>query len=86
MELTEYLLKQPGVQYFLSEKLTQDPLEAFFGHQRASGGYNDNPNTSTLRVQKSSALDPVRGNCRKRKNITTNIDDTPIPKRPRRKS
>ena len=33
VELTKYLLDQPGVFYFLSEKLCQDPLESFFGKQ-----------------------------------------------------
>ena len=31
------------VDYILSEKLCQDPLESFFGKQRAAGGRNDNP-------------------------------------------
>ena len=40
----------------------------FFGKQRAAGGRNENPtiqqlcdNTVTLRVQRSAALEPVRG-------------------------
>ena len=80
----------------LSERLTQDPLECFLGKQRACGGRNENPsarqfldNTVSLRVQGSAALDPVRGNCRKKKRIKKNtqsvIDETPLPKR-RRKS
>ena len=96
IEMAEYLFKQPRVQYLFSERLTQDPLECFFGKQRACGGRNENPsarqfldNTVSLRVQGSAALDPVRGNCRKRKRIKKNtqfvIDETPLPKR-RRKS
>ena len=93
VELTKYLLKQDGVKYFLSEKLCQDPLESFFGKQRMRGGYSDNPTvssfqygTSSLRVQGSVAVRAVRGNCkrgRNRKEIT--VDETPLPKRPRRK-
>lgn len=90
--MAKYLLKQTGVMYILSERLCQDPVEAFFGKQRACGGRNDNPtvkqfldNTVSLRLQGSVALDPVRGNCRKRKRQDAkgpaSIDETPLPKR-----
>ena len=36
LEMMPYLLSLPGVQYVLSEKLCQDPVEAFFGKQRAA--------------------------------------------------
>ena len=72
VELIQDLLSVPGVEYVLSERLCQDP-ESFFGKQRAAGGRNENPtiqqfrdNTVTLRLQRSAALEPVRGNCRKR--------------------
>ena len=89
--MTRLLLSVSGVEFFLSEKLCQDPLESFFGKQRAAGGRNDNPtvqqfchNTVSLRVQSSAALEPVRGNCRKRSISTTDIvDDTPLRKRKR---
>ena len=89
--MTELLLSLPGVEFILSEKLCQDPLESFFGKQRAAGGRNDNPtvhqfchNTVSLRVQGSAALEPVRGNCRKRSISPTDIvDSTPLPKRKR---
>ena len=55
VELTQDLLSVPGVEYVLSERLCQEPLESFFG---AAGGRNENPtiqqfcdNTVTLRVQ-----------------------------------
>lgn len=74
-----------------SERFCQDPVEAFFGKQRASGGRNDNPtvktfldNTVSLRLQGSVALDPVRGNCRKRKQVKQLVDETPLPKRKRK--
>ena len=69
VELTQDLLSVPGVEYVLSERLCQDPLESFFGKQRAAGGRNENSSsvtTVTLRVQRSAALEPLRGNCRKR--------------------
>ncbi len=31
VELSRYLLSQPGVKFFLSEKLTQDTVECFLG-------------------------------------------------------
>ena len=90
IELTKILLPVPGVQYVLSEKFCQDPVESFFGKQRAQGGRNDNPNakqfmdnTTSLRVQGSMALEPVRGNCSKRRNDPSAdiVDDSPLPKR-----
>ena len=43
VEIAKFLLGQQGVKFLLSEKFCQDPLEVFFGHQRAKGGHNDNP-------------------------------------------
>ena len=94
-ELSRSLLSKPGVQYLFSERFTQDPLESFFGRQRSSGGWSDNPSvqqfldgTVSLRVQGSMALKQIRGNCRKRplqKDETIIIDNTPLPKRRRKK-
>ena len=91
MELAHYLLKQPGVHYVLSAKLSQDSLESFFEKQRMRGGYCDNPNVSTflygaqsLQVQGSTAIHPTRGNCKRgRADQTLTTDNTPIPKRRR---
>lgn len=91
VEVARYLLRQPGVKFLLSEKFCQDPLEEFFGHQRAKGGRNDNPtvqqfckNTVSLRVQGSTALKLSRGNCRKRPGDNTiTVDNAPLPKRRR---
>lgn len=81
--------------FVLSERFSQDPLENYFGQQRARGGRNDNPsiqqcvhNAAALRIQKSLALDPVRGNCSRKKRLFEDppkIDDTPLPKRKRPK-
>ena len=93
VELMQDLLSVPGVEFVLSERLCQDPLESFFGKQRAAGGRNDNPtvqqfcdNTVTLRVQQSAALEPLRGNCRKRSRPVdcALVDETPLPKRSRK--
>lgn len=98
IEMVKYLLSQPKDSdqnlYVLSERISQDPLENYFGKQRARGGRNENPNlqqcihnASALRVQKSMALDPVRGNCSRKRRLfgdeQPTIDNTPLPKRSR---
>ena len=87
VEESKYLLEQQGVHYLLSERFSQDPLEDFFGKQRAHGGRCENPtvrqfitNTVSLRIQKSAALDPIRGNCRRKRQTNILVDDAPIPK------
>ena len=91
--MTRQLLKQnPGL-FILSERFNQDPLESFFGQQRARGGRSDNPNTRTflhnaqaIRVQRTLAIGHG-GNVRKRQQQwTEDIKDLsrPICKRPRR--
>ena len=62
-ELAETLLKVNKKCFLLSERFNQDPLEAFFGKQRARGGRNDNPgikrfleNSQAIRVGRSLAL------------------------------
>lgn len=94
IEMTKFLLPENDNSdlFFLSERISQDPIENYFGRQRARGGRNENPtfqqcihNAAALRVQKSIALDPVRGNCRRKRLIypEEKIDDTPLPKRKR---
>ena len=98
VEMTKYLLSQPKDThrklYVLSEHISQDPLENYFGKQRARGGRSENPtfqhciqNAAALRVQKSMALDPVRGNCGRKRRLfgeqQPKIDNTPLPKRKR---
>ena len=92
VEVAQFLLKQPGVQFLYSERFNQDTVEALFGQIRAKGGRNDNPTVQqcndsvvSLRVQGSAALDPIRGNCKRtRKNIDFVVDETPLPKRKRK--
>ena len=92
MELVQYLVRLPTAEgkFFLSEQLNQDPLENYFGKQRSKGGRSDNPtakqclqNATSLRLQGSLALDPVRGNCRRKRRLfpAEVIDNTPLPKR-----
>ena len=80
-----------GVEYFLSDKLNQDPIEEHFGKHRACGGANENPtleeyaqNEKKIIVAKSDAIRVMRGNTRGRQGDGHGIDvhdDTPLPKR-----
>ena len=94
VELVRYIFKIPGVQSFLSEKLTQDPLEKFFGMQRQRGSTNENPtvqefctNTQALRVVNSVCGNVSRGNCRGSKEAQCQLinkkENDPLPKRRR---
>ena len=89
VEMGHFLLHVSGVNFLLSERFTQDPLESFFGKQRQRGGGSDNPTahqftygTSSLRILKSTAP-AVRGNVRGSKHHIEEIDETPLPKRKR---
>ena len=90
MELTKYLLVNTGAKFILSERFNQDTLECHFGKHRQMKGGNENPtvaqfnsNENSLHLVGSQALAPVSGNS-KRSGYTQEIDDTPLPKRPRR--
>ena len=94
VEMTKYLLSLPELKgkYLLSEHLCQDPLEHYFGQQRAHGGWCQNPTAQacisaaqSLRVQGSLSMVPVQGNSRRKRRVleqqkTEKIDDTPLPK------
>ena len=93
VEMTRYLLSWPGREniFFLSERITQDPLQNYFGMQRASGRRCDNPslkeclqNAVAIRAQRSLDIDDVQGNCRRKRSHTDKtpqVDNTPLPKR-----
>lgn len=93
VEMARYLLSQKPGLFLLSERFNQEPLESFFGQQRARGGRSDNPNVKTflqntqaIRVQQTVAIGDG-GNVRKRKEQwTTDITDLscPLKKRPRK--
>ena len=78
----------PGVKVFLSEKLSQDTLEKFFGCQRQRGGTSDDPtvaeflkNTNALRVINTVCRNVSHGNCRANKQICDpEKENTPLPK------
>ena len=94
VDMARFLLSNDENLFLLSERISQDPLENYFGKQRARGGRNENPNleqcvvnAAALRVQGSVALDPVRGNCRRKRQLAmdepTIINSKPLPKRKR---
>ena len=71
VEMTQYLLSQGKDLFILS---FARPTGNYFGQQRSKGGRNENPtlqqcvqNAAALHVQKSQALDPVSGNCSRKR-------------------
>ena len=95
VELVEYVFTLPDVKVFLSQRVSQDPIENFFGCQRQCGGTHDNPNLQefqknmqTLRVVNSFVKGPIKGNCRGLKDMDelkhTDALTQPLPKRQRR--
>ena len=70
VELAQSVLSLPGAPPLLSRRITQDPLEKFFGLQRQRGRVNENPNSQeffknsqALRVIQACSTS-VKGNCR----------------------
>ena len=94
LKLIPIVFKIPGV---MTEKLSQDPLEKFFGCQRQQGNTNDNPkvhefltNTQSLRVIDSINVHQISGNYRgtKRKHYDLETFDLsrPLQRRKRHRS
>ena len=91
IELAKILLRIPGAPPFLSRRITQDPLEKFFGLQRQRGRVNENPNVQEFQ-KNSQALrviqactNSIKGNCRGNKDIDA-TEHTPLPRRSRGQS
>ena len=62
VEVTKFLLNQ-GMQYVMTERFCQDPLENYFGHQRGKARRSDNPdmhhfgyNDNAIRIQRHVTL------------------------------
>jgi len=91
VELVPQLLSLEGVDYILSDKFNQDPLEEHFGKQRSRGIENPSLeqymyNERKILVSKSDMI--IKGNTRGRKNRTVEIDitdDREMPKRSKKK-
>jgi hypothetical protein len=92
--MVKYLFSVPGVKFFLSEKISQDPIEKFFGCQRQRGSSNENPtayetakNTQALRVINTVCRNVTsKGNTRGNPGNSSDENiNMPLMKRPRRK-
>ena len=82
IELLKFLIMHK-VSYVLTERFCQDPLENYFGKQRSSGAYKDNPalydfgyNDTTIRKQK--VFKPATGNVFD-EHINFERDTKPVP-------
>ena len=88
IEVTKFLLTE-GLDFVLTERFCQDPVEEYFGNQRKLGRRSDNPdmfsfgyNTNTLRIQREVSL--TSGNMRGRKDKRKsweNVSEDAVPKR-----
>ena len=85
VDLAKEILSEPGVRYFLSEKLCQDPLEEQFSKQRSAGGGNRNMTVKDYASQElriltagSQMVASAKGNSRNRKRRSD--EDLPLPK------
>ena len=74
IEVTKFLL-QEGMEFVLTERFCQDPVEEYFGSQRKLGRRSDNPdirtfgyNSNTIRIQRTVSCQS--GNTRGRKDKT----------------
>ena len=82
IDLVKFLIMHK-VSYVLTERFCQDPLENYFGKQRSSGAYKDNPalygfgyNDTTIRKQK--VFKPATGNVFD-EHINFERDTEPVP-------
>lgn len=92
IEATKFLLNE-GMEYVLTERFCQDPVEEYFGCQRKIGRRSDNPdirmfgyNNNTIRIQRSVSCQS--GNTRGRKDKTkawVEVSNEPLPKRNKRR-
>ena len=91
-ESTKFLL-QGGMDYLLTERFRQDPVEEFFGKQRQLGRRSDNPdinqfgyNSNTIRTDMSISCQSGNTSGRKdRKRSWVHVTDDKLPcqKKPR---
>ena len=67
VEFLQYVFTIPGVKLFLSSKLSQNPIEKFFGQQRQRGSSNDNPNVDQFlkNTQAIRVINTTRSNIRR---------------------
>lgn len=86
-EVCHYLLDN-GVQFVLSNRFCQDPLEAHFGRHRSVNQRSENPNIhcfgyqeNKFRLQRDLQMQiQPKGNVRKRRDVPVNISNSPVKK------
>lgn len=85
VNLAKLLLSEEGIQFVLSEKLSQDPVEEYFSKQRAKRGADENPtleifnrNVLGLNVAGDELIKVMNGNTRGRykEDEKLNVNDT----------
>ncbi|XP_019862720.1 PREDICTED: uncharacterized protein LOC109591422 [Amphimedon queenslandica] len=94
IDLIKFIFTIPGVKSFLSERLSQDPLEKFFGRQRQRGRANKNPTSSeflknnrALRLVNSITIETHKGNTRgKEEDLTTYVSTKPLERKRKSKA
>ena len=92
IEATKFLL-QEGMEYVLTERFFQDPIEEYFGSQRKIGRRSGNPdikmfgyNDNTIHIQRSVSYQSGNTRGRKdRKKAWVEVTDEPLPKRKKKK-
>jgi len=92
VDLAKSLLTD-GAPYFLSERLSQDPLEEYFSKQRARGGADENPtlemfnrNMLGLNVAGDELIRVMNGNTRGRGHEIVQLDINDVTKLPTKKT
>ncbi|KAJ8048790.1 hypothetical protein HOLleu_01252 [Holothuria leucospilota] len=90
IEICQKLLKIEGVEYILSDKFNQDPIEEFFGKQRSAGGHHDIPSLEQFGhhfmrnvFAGNRAASSKRGNVRPQADVDVDTEEEILPKRPR---
>ena len=81
---------EDGVQFLLSEKFSQDPLEEYFSRQRGVGGRFDNPDVHqfgsiVLPLEVAGAAIAVSAKANVKSSRKAQLDSTPLERRKRRK-
>lgn len=88
IEATKFLLGE-GIEFVLTERFCQDPIEEYFGNQRKLGRRNDNPdiktfgyNANTIRIQRAVAVQSGNTRGRKeKKRAWEQVTHDPLPSR-----
>ena len=86
IEGINFLLTKDGIEYVLTERFNQDPVEIFFGQQHSRGCHNDNPsvlqflqNTRALTIQKSLGLGGSSSISTKNDPLSLSLLSRPLP-------